>query len=72
LKVKGSSDIYAIGDCSTIDQEKLLAKFSELFDEADVNKDGKLSLEEIEAMITKNQKIYPQMRIYANHGQVYL
>jgi NADH dehydrogenase FAD-containing subunit len=31
MKVKGSENIWAIGDCSTIEQNRLLGKVLELF-----------------------------------------
>lgn len=47
LQVKNSSGhIYAMGDCCTIEQRKLLSDVKEIFTEADKDSDGKLSLEE--------------------------
>jgi NADH dehydrogenase FAD-containing subunit len=64
LRVKGVNNVYAIGDCSTVDQEKLINKFSELFKSADRNGDGVLSMKEFEDLVHECSKTYPQMRIY--------
>ena len=47
LQVKNSNGrIYAMGDCCTIEQRKLLSNVREIFTDADKNGDGKLNLEE--------------------------
>lgn len=47
LQVKNSDGhIYAMGDCSTIEQRKLLSRVKEIFADADKNGDGELNLEE--------------------------
>lgn len=47
LQVKNSNGrIYAMGDCCTIEQRKLLSNVREIFADADKDGDGKLSLEE--------------------------
>eukprot|EP01087_Luapelamoeba_hula_P023102 TRINITY_DN8446_c0_g1_i1.p1 TRINITY_DN8446_c0_g1~~TRINITY_DN8446_c0_g1_i1.p1 ORF type:complete len:661 (-),score=96.82 TRINITY_DN8446_c0_g1_i1:141-2093(-) len=66
LRVKGAENVYAIGDCSTIEQHKLLAKFADLFDETDVNRDGELTFGEFSAMVHKNKTRYPQLAVYAS------
>lgn len=65
LKAKGTHNVYAIGDCGTMEQHKLLQKFEALFDEADLNKDGSLSFEELAVMVHKYKSEYPQLAIYA-------
>jgi len=59
LKVMGSNNVYALGDCAMIAQPHLVQNSEKLFTEADVNKDGKLSREEVKKMITKLGKEYP-------------
>ena len=47
LRVKGThGTMYALGDCSVVEQEKLTESIDELFNMADKDKDGTLSLEE--------------------------
>lgn len=41
-----------MGDCSTIEQKKLLSNVKEIFTEADKDGDGKLDLEEFKGIYT--------------------
>ncbi|KAI0063437.1 mitochondrial NADH dehydrogenase [Artomyces pyxidatus] len=59
LRVKGAplGDVYAVGDCSTI-ETSVVSHLLELVDEADKNKDGKIDFEEWEFMVRRiKQKI---------------
>ncbi len=54
MRVKGSDgSIFAFGDSSTIFQPKALDYAKELFDQADVDKDGELTLKELQAILAK-------------------
>ena len=44
LRTQGVKNIYALGDCATIEQRKVLGRLEELFVHADKDKDGRLSL----------------------------
>ena len=47
LRVKNTNGtIYAIGDCSVVEQEKLVESVGEWFQKADKNADGTLTMEE--------------------------
>ena len=51
LQVKNSNGrIYAMGDCCTIEQRRLISNVKEIFTEADKDGDGKLSLEEFKGI----------------------
>eukprot|EP01099_Mayorella_cantabrigiensis_P001099 TRINITY_DN1453_c0_g2_i1.p1 TRINITY_DN1453_c0_g2~~TRINITY_DN1453_c0_g2_i1.p1 ORF type:complete len:361 (-),score=92.29 TRINITY_DN1453_c0_g2_i1:20-1102(-) len=65
MKLKGSDNIYAIGDAATVEQKKLLANFIELFRKADMDGDGFLSLRELQNMIDNNLTRYPQLEEYS-------
>ncbi|ELR12509.1 pyridine nucleotidedisulfide oxidoreductase domain containing protein, partial [Acanthamoeba castellanii str. Neff] len=65
LRVLGTTNVYAIGDCGTVEQRRLLSKFVDLFDQADENKDGVVSFDELSALVVKNKDEYPQLLIYA-------
>jgi len=65
LRVLGTENVYAIGDCGTVEQRRLLSKFFDLFDEADLNKDGVLSFDEFSELATNLKDQYPQFAIYA-------
>jgi len=61
LKIKGSKNIYAIGDCATIDQRSLFQKWKTIFEETDVNKDGVIELAEFKQLADSLGKRYPAL-----------
>ncbi|PPQ78153.1 hypothetical protein CVT25_015486 [Psilocybe cyanescens] len=60
LRVNGApvGDVYAIGDCATI-ETSLLSHFMELVDDADEDKNGKIDFGEWEHMVTKIKERIP-------------
>ncbi|KAK1218406.1 hypothetical protein PQX77_018909 [Marasmius sp. AFHP31] len=60
LRVKGAppGEIYAIGDCATI-ETSVVSHFMELVDEADKDKNGKIDFEEWEIMVNRIKKKIP-------------
>ncbi|PFH54142.1 hypothetical protein AMATHDRAFT_72670 [Amanita thiersii Skay4041] len=60
LRVKGAptGEIYAIGDCATI-ETSIVNHFLELVDEADKDKDGKIDFGEWEYMVKKIKRRIP-------------
>lgn len=69
LRVKGASGVFALGDCSTIEQNTMIAKAQELFETADVNKDGTLTLEEFTALMEQAKYKYPQIQMFFTTAQ---
>ena len=69
LRVKGAEGIFALGDCSTIEQNKMMEKAEEIFEMADVNGDRKLSLEEFSALIEDAKQKYPQVQIFFSKAE---
>ncbi|KAL3146637.1 tubulin alpha 1 [Trebouxia sp. C0010 RCD-2024] len=66
LRVKGSGgSIYAIGDAATIEQPKALDYSDELFESADTNKDDKLTLAELRALMNQASKRYSHLEEHA-------
>lgn len=63
LRVKGSNNIWAVGDCSTIEQELMLSKMEDIFNLADVNGDGLLDITEFHNMISTHSKKYAQLEV---------
>jgi len=61
LKLKGSQNIYAVGDCATIDQSSLLQKWERLFQEADTNKDGVVDPQEFKQLCVELGQKYPAL-----------
>ncbi|KAI9458282.1 mitochondrial NADH dehydrogenase [Russula earlei] len=60
LRVKGApqGDIYAIGDCATI-ETSLVSHLLELVEEADRNKDGNIDFDEWQIMVKRIKKTLP-------------
>ncbi len=59
--------MFAIGDCSTIEQDLMIRQAEQLFQEADVNGDGTLSLTEFEALISTAKSLYPQAEVQLSY-----
>lgn len=64
LKVKGVENVYAIGDCCTVESNKLVSKMMQLFKEADKDGNGKISIGEFENFVVNNKNLYPQLKFY--------
>ncbi|PIN13971.1 NADH-dehydrogenase (ubiquinone) [Handroanthus impetiginosus] len=69
LRVKGCEDVYALGDCATVDQKKIMEDISEIFKAADKDNSGTLTIEEFEDVIEDIIIRYPQVELYlkSNH-----
>ncbi|RIA97924.1 pyridine nucleotide-disulfide oxidoreductase-domain-containing protein [Glomus cerebriforme] len=66
LRLKGVSDssVYAIGDCSTIENPKLVQQLMQFFIDADKDKNGRLSYNEFQALAKKIGRRYPITKSY--------
>ncbi|GJR32235.1 external alternative NAD(P)H-ubiquinone oxidoreductase B1, mitochondrial-like protein [Tanacetum coccineum] len=64
LRVKGCEDVYAIGDCATIDQRKVMEDISAIFTAADKDNSGTLSVEEFQDIIDDILVRYPQVELH--------
>ena len=65
LRVKNSNGtIYAIGDCSVVEQEKLVESVDEWFQKADKNADGTLTMEEFTDIMEEAKRKHPQVSSY--------
>lgn len=66
LRVKGSDgSIWAFGDAATIDQPRALQRADELFEQADVDKNGRVSLEELQRLMEAASKEYSHFEEHA-------
>ena len=63
LRVKGVEDgsIFAIGDCATVEQPKLIDRIQLLFEEADTQRRGALDLQQFKAMVEQKVTEFPQV-----------
>ncbi|XP_027346647.1 external alternative NAD(P)H-ubiquinone oxidoreductase B1, mitochondrial-like isoform X2 [Abrus precatorius] len=64
LRVKGCEDVYAIGDCSTINQRKIMDDITAVFEAVDKNKSGTLTVEEFQDVMDDIVLRYPQVEHY--------
>ncbi|RIB06075.1 nucleotide-binding domain-containing protein [Gigaspora rosea] len=66
LRLKGIQDssVYAIGDCSTIENPNLVQGLMKFFNDADLDKNGQLTYDEFAVLATKIARKYP---LTANH-----
>ena len=63
LRVKGVEGVFALGDCSTIEQDHLIGRAQQLFKEADVNGDGTLTLSEFRSIMETGKEKFPQIQV---------
>ncbi|XP_058090037.1 external alternative NAD(P)H-ubiquinone oxidoreductase B1, mitochondrial-like [Magnolia sinica] len=64
LRVKGCDGIYALGDCATIHQRKIMEDISAIFNVADKDKSGTLTVKEFQGVIDDILVRYPQVEHY--------
>uniref|UniRef100_A0A0D6R2N0 NADH:ubiquinone reductase (non-electrogenic) n=1 Tax=Araucaria cunninghamii TaxID=56994 RepID=A0A0D6R2N0_ARACU len=64
LRVKGCNDVYALGDCATIEQRKIMEDISYIFKVADKDNSGTLTVEEFLDVLKDIRMRYPQIDIY--------
>eukprot|EP01125_Pyxidicula_operculata_P006434 TRINITY_DN2228_c0_g1_i1.p1 TRINITY_DN2228_c0_g1~~TRINITY_DN2228_c0_g1_i1.p1 ORF type:complete len:476 (+),score=108.08 TRINITY_DN2228_c0_g1_i1:38-1465(+) len=69
LKVLGSGNVFAIGDCATIDQDSLLRKVEKLFEKTDKNQDGVIDIEEFKQLCQTLGKKYPALLQVSNKAE---
>lgn len=69
LRVRGlEGSVFALGDCAKITMPAMKAAARSLFEKADVNKDGSLSLAEFQAMIEQSRREYPHLEAYLGYA----
>ncbi|KAK4789804.1 hypothetical protein SAY86_017108 [Trapa natans] len=64
LRVKGCENVYAIGDCATIDQRKVMEDIADIFKAADKDNSGTLTVKEFQDVIEDIVIRYPQVDLY--------
>lgn len=65
LRVIGAGgDVFAAGDCATMEMPHLLENVKAIFTDADENGDGIISLEEFEHLCTRTVERYPQIEMH--------
>lgn len=66
LRVKGTNNIFAMGDCATIEQDLMLHKLEDLFNQADTDKDGTLNMDEFTRLVKTQIRKYPQLETFSS------
>nr|GMD36857.1 external alternative NAD(P)H-ubiquinone oxidoreductase B1, mitochondrial [Ipomoea batatas] len=64
LRVKGCEGAYALGDCATVDQRKIMEDITTIFKAADKDNSGTLTVDEFEDVIEDIIIRYPQVELY--------
>ncbi|XP_071907051.1 external alternative NAD(P)H-ubiquinone oxidoreductase B1, mitochondrial isoform X2 [Coffea arabica] len=64
LRVKGCEYVYALGDCTHLQQKKIKEDISEIFKAADKDNNGSLTIEEFREVIEDIIIRYPQVELY--------
>lgn len=66
LRVVGipKKNVFALGDCCKVNYPHLIPKMTELFEEADVNKDGYIQLEELKRLGRIKAQEYPHLSVF--------
>uniref|UniRef100_A0A1J3JBR4 NADH:ubiquinone reductase (non-electrogenic) n=1 Tax=Noccaea caerulescens TaxID=107243 RepID=A0A1J3JBR4_NOCCA len=64
LRVEGCENIYALGDCATINQRKVMEDVSSIFSKADKDNSGTLTLKEFQEAMDDICVRYPQVELY--------
>ncbi|CBI28383.3 unnamed protein product, partial [Vitis vinifera] len=70
LRVEGCNNIYALGDCATINQRKVMEDISVIFSKADKNNSGTLNLKDFQEVIDDICERYPQVGLYLKKRQM--
>ncbi|KAL7086855.1 hypothetical protein ACP275_13G028000 [Erythranthe tilingii] len=71
LQVKGCDDVYALGDCATVDQRKIMEDISTIFEAADKDNSGTLTVEEFKEVIEDIIIRYPQVELYLKNKHLF-
>ncbi|XP_074272136.1 external alternative NAD(P)H-ubiquinone oxidoreductase B2, mitochondrial [Silene latifolia] len=70
LRVEGTRDIYALGDCATIVQRKVMEDITEIFQKADKDNSGTLTVKEMQEVVKDVLERYPQIEIYLKNKKM--
>ncbi|XP_042061381.1 external alternative NAD(P)H-ubiquinone oxidoreductase B2, mitochondrial-like [Salvia splendens] len=70
LRVEGTSDIYALGDCATINQRKVMEDIWAIFQKADKDDSKTLTVKEFQETLKDICERYPQVELYLKNKQL--
>ncbi|CAN0852700.1 External alternative NAD(P)H-ubiquinone oxidoreductase B2, mitochondrial [Linum grandiflorum] len=64
LRVEGTDNVYALGDCATINQRKVMEDIAAIFKKADKDSSGTLTVKELQEAVDDICERYPQVDLY--------
>ncbi|KAI3829315.1 hypothetical protein L1987_03435 [Smallanthus sonchifolius] len=64
LRVEGTNNIYALGDCATTNQRRVMEDISSIFEKADKDQSGTLTVKEFQEAVDDICDRYPQVQLY--------
>ncbi|TQD92364.1 hypothetical protein C1H46_022075 [Malus baccata] len=64
LRVEGCDGVYALGDCATVNQRRVVDDIVSIFRKADKDNSGTLSLEEFQEVMEDLMVRYPQLSLH--------
>ncbi|CAO2194901.1 unnamed protein product [Urochloa humidicola] len=70
LRVQGCKDVYALGDCATIAQRKVMEDVAAIFRVADKDNSGTLTVKKIKDVLGDICERYPQVELYLKSNQM--
>ncbi|CAN7119487.1 unnamed protein product [Brassica rapa subsp. narinosa] len=70
LQVKGCENVYAVGDCASIAQRKIMGDIANIFKAADVDNSGTLTEDELQDVVDDINVRYPQVELYLKSKHV--
>ncbi|CAK9135023.1 unnamed protein product [Ilex paraguariensis] len=71
LRVKGCEDVYALGDCATVAQRKIMEDILSIFKAADKDNSGTLTIEEFKDVVEDIIIRYPQVELYLKRKHLF-
>ncbi|GAA0152431.1 oxidoreductase [Lithospermum erythrorhizon] len=71
LRVEGSDNIYALGDCATINQRKIMEDVSAIFSKADKDNSGTLTVKEFQEVSKDICERYPQFELHLKNHKMH-
>ncbi|XP_050205757.1 external alternative NAD(P)H-ubiquinone oxidoreductase B4, mitochondrial-like [Mercurialis annua] len=64
LRVEGSEGVYALGDCATINQRRLMDDVEAIFSKANKNNTGALDIKDLKEVVGQIYERYPQVKLH--------
>ncbi|KAI3456341.1 hypothetical protein Pfo_013004 [Paulownia fortunei] len=71
LRVEGCDSIYALGDCATINQRKVMEDIWAIFRKADKDNSGTLTVKEFQEVLDDICERYPQVGLHLKNKQMH-